>query len=678
MTQQWHSVSKDEPCRVCGKPDWCTRSGDVVLCMRATDAPAGWRIVKRCNEGVIFGPEHNGRTGSQSWADRARRYVKALTPGLLGELAKELGCTGEALRSLQVGWNEYSQRWTFPEADGGGRIIGIGTRKRDGSKRSMKGSKRGLIIPRRFDDLLDPVLAPEGPSDVAACLTLGLTVVGRPSNRGGVVHLAEHLKDRDVLVIGENDGTLPKGDSPGRKGAIRVAQELATRWERKTRWTLPPDDYKDIRAWLMGQQLDLEDTEQCHIKGQELLGELIGAAQDVAPKTIQSSAEQYQVTNHGLIYLKPTGDGSVPVALTNFKARIVADVLRDNGEETTHSFEIEAQLCAPDARPHRFAVPASRFPGLGWIHEQLGARAVLYPGYTIKDHARVAIQLLSGDIGLRRVFAHTGWRKFPHGWYYLHGGGAIGENGSSSDVEVDLPPQLQAFVLPSPLDVDDLSRAVNASLAILDLAPDHITFPVLCAIYCAVVRPSDFSLHLTGRTSTFKTELATLAQQHFGANFNARNLPGSWSSTGNALEILALTAKDALLVVDDFAPQGTAFDVARLHREADRLLRAQGNRSGRGRLRPDGSPRPVKAPRGRLMAFTVIRTDVPNQPRRTPGSAVESTQGSPTLSDGSWGRGMCVFWRQRRRPRVWTCSDRTNPPNGRAPLSPSQGETQTG
>src|SRR5206468_3731005 len=69
-----------------------------------------------------------------------------------------------------------------------------------------------------------------------------------------------------------------------------------------------------------------------------------------------------------------------------------------------------------------------------------------------------------------------------------------------------------------------------------------------------------------------------------------------------SLEGLASTAKDALLVVDDFAPQGGAHDVARYHREADRLLRAQGNRAGRGRCRPDGSVRPARPPRGSIIS----------------------------------------------------------------------------
>src|SRR5262249_57001791 len=79
---------------------------------------------------------------------------------------------------------------------------------------------------------------------------------------------------------------------------------------------------------------------------------------------------------------------------------------------------------------------------------------------------------------------------------------------------------------------------------------------------------------------------------------DARPLPASWSSTGNALEGLAFTAKDALLVVDDFCPTGSTGDVQRYHKEADRLFRGQGNRAGRQRMRADTTLRPDKPPRG--------------------------------------------------------------------------------
>jgi hypothetical protein len=42
---------------------------------------------------------------------------------------------------------------------------------------------------------------------------------------------------------------------------------------------------------------------------------------------------------------------------------------------------------------------------------------------------------------------------------------------------------------------------------------------------------------------------------------NRQNLPGAWSSTGNALEVSSFHAKDTLFAIDDFAPQGSNADV---------------------------------------------------------------------------------------------------------------------
>src|SRR5262249_4363119 len=65
---------------------------------------------------------------------------------------------------------------------------------------------------------------------------------------------------------------------------------------------------------------------------------------------------------------------------------------------------------------------------------------------------------------------------------------------------------------------------------------------------------------------------------------------------------IAHAAADAVLVVDDFAPHGSVSEVQRYHRDADRLLRAQGNRSGRQRMRADGNLRPAKPPRGLILS----------------------------------------------------------------------------
>jgi hypothetical protein len=228
-------------------------------------------------------------------------------------------------------------------------------------------------------------------------------------------------------------------------------------------------------------------------------------------------------------------------------------------------------------------------------------------GFGTRDHARAAIQLLSGAaIPERVVFRHLGWRELPSGWAYLHAGGAIGPDGPDGPVadgmETRLDEALARYILPEPPDGDELREAVRASLRLLEVAPDHLSVPVLAAAYRAVLGDTDFGLHLAGPTGVFKTELAALAQQHFGPGLDARHLPASWSSTANALEALAFLAKDAILVVDDFAPTGSAVDIARLHRDADRLFRGQGNHAGRGRMRADTSLRASRPPRGLIVS----------------------------------------------------------------------------
>ena len=145
-------------------------------------------------------------------------FRKCATLKRLAELATKLGVSHEALKALGTGWDLKRRVFTFPERDGHGRVIGIGTRAPDGRKWFLKGGKRGLIVPRDWPRQETPHLLVEGPSDLAAAWTLGLSAIGRPHAQGGVPHLAELLRDCPVLVIGEND-SKPNGGSPGRSWA---------------------------------------------------------------------------------------------------------------------------------------------------------------------------------------------------------------------------------------------------------------------------------------------------------------------------------------------------------------------------------------------------------------------------------------------------------------------------
>jgi hypothetical protein len=309
----------------------------------------------------------------------------------------------------------------------------------------------------------------------------------------------------------------------------------------------------------------------------------------------------YRISGGRIVRDVITREGAVEVPLANFAARIVQQIIVDDGAERKLTFSVEGALSDGMLLP-LVEVSAEQFPWMKWPVEKWGPRAIVLAGAGTADHLRVAIQLLSGDVPTQTVFAHLGWREVDGHWIYLHAGGAIGESGTVQGINVSLPDSLASYLLPVPPDCTELITAVKGSVGLCGLAPDRIIFPMLAAVYRAVLGGTDFAIHVTGGTGQFKTELAAICQQHFGPGMDARHLTASWSSTGNALEGIAFAAKDSLLTVDDFVPQGSANEVQRYHRDADRLLRAQGNRSGRGRMRPDGTLRPSKPPRGMILS----------------------------------------------------------------------------
>jgi len=152
-------------------------------------------------------------------------------------------------------------------------------------------------------------------------------------------------------------------------------------------------------------------------------------------------------------------------SIANFTARIVTDIIRDDGEEESRDFGVEADLCG---RKLVFAVRASEFSRMGWVLQKLGPQAVIYPGQ--QQHARAAIQMLSGTIRQERVFAHLGWRKHGPHRVYLHAPVAIGADVPVSGLQVHLPADLRHYQLRRPEDAESLVRVVRASLRILSVA----------------------------------------------------------------------------------------------------------------------------------------------------------------------------------------------------------------
>ena len=299
----------------------------------------------------------------------------------------------------------------------------------------------------------------------------------------------------------------------------------------------------------------------------------------------------YRATPKGLVWDRPTTrNGFEPTLLTNFCATITREVLRDDGVDSSRVFRVEAHL-GTHKKVVNLAAEDIRSPQ--WALDAFGAAARVYP--RTREHLFTAIQTVSGTVRRTRVFAHLGWRRLRSGWSYLHAGGAIGTVsgagspaqpeevapanvpldeaitasgtvGPVSRIKVELLTELARMALPPPPARPDLRSAIRASLTVLDVASDVVTIPVYATMVRAVLGGIDFSTQIAGPTGAGKTALAALLQQHFGPEMDASHLPASWNSTANANELLAFHAKDALLVVDDFAPTGSQYDVDRAAR----------------------------------------------------------------------------------------------------------------
>src|ERR1017187_970819 len=277
-----------------------------------------------------------------------------------------------------------------------------------------------------------------------------------------------------------------------------------------------------------------------------------GAAEPASPR----GRLRYENDGTDMIRREQWANGrSRCTAAANLQARIVRDIVLDDGTEERREFGVEAEL---GGRRVAFVVPATEFGRMGWVLSRLGPQAIVYPGQ--QQHARAAIQYLSGAIQQERIFAHLGWRQHGGQWVYLHAGGALSADGSLGGLQVQL----------------------------------------LAAVHRAALGAVQFSLFLSGNSGVFKTALAALAQQHFGAAMDSSGLPANFASTANALEGLAFAAKDALLVVDDFAPTGGSGD-GPFEYLAERLFRAVGNSQGRHRLGGDGRLRVPPAPRALVL-----------------------------------------------------------------------------
>ncbi len=258
-------VSKRNPCPICEKPDWCTLSADGTLafCMRISSerkAGNGSFIHILADPKPPPAPLNDKHEWIpvEDWSEKAIECFRHPKAKAAREAVSErLELSEGTLEAMLVGWSadRRGEFTTWPEwklYKGQMTITSIDRRYADGTKKCMKGGKRGMYVIEHWWVAAGPVLMPEGGSDAAALIDIGCCVVGRFACRGGVRDMTTLLRrfigsERRIVVIGDNDDDPTRRGKidacslmcagcghccPGRTGAVSVAEELASRLGR--------------------------------------------------------------------------------------------------------------------------------------------------------------------------------------------------------------------------------------------------------------------------------------------------------------------------------------------------------------------------------------------------------------------------------------------------------------
>ena len=306
-----------------------------------------------------------------------------------------------------------------------------------------------------------------------------------------------------------------------------------------------------------------------------------------------SYPEPFKIMDGCLYREVQSRNGSYDQKLCNFLPYIISEVTVDDGAEEVKRLRLGG-IRQNGSCLSEIDVTGNELGSFNWLIEKWGADCILEIGSTVKDSVRYAIQQTAHHADRCTVYQVTGWKKIAGRWTYLMPG--------KEPPSVQLPDKLSRYEGAEEIDPDALP--VLAYLLEHPPAPREVIWPLLAFTF---LTPLNHFLHaancepkfvflLQGRTGARKSSLAALFLSFFGC-FTASDLPLSFRDTANSIIHNAFTLKDVLTCIDDFHPCGRQ-EEQKLTATAQSIIRAYGDRVGRGRLRPDASAMAVRPPQG--------------------------------------------------------------------------------
>ena len=317
-------------------------------------------------------------------------------------------------------------------------------------------------------------------------------------------------------------------------------------------------------------------------------------------------APNYKVTGNCLYEVKHNKQGEYDKKLCNFTPWLVKEITVDDGVETTTRISL-AGIHETGRTLSEIEIAAEDLGNFNWLHKNWGIDCILEPGNSVKDSIRYAIQTTAPGAERQTVYTVTGWRKINGAYHFLMPG--------DGEQTVFLAGKIQGYTMERRLEENDIGFLEDLLLK-SPLVPPGILLTLLAFAFLTPLNhflklagcEPKFVVFLTGKTGSRKSSLAALIQSFFG-RFTGTELPLSFRDTLNSILPHTFALKDVLTCIDDFHPAGRQ-EETKLTASVQGIMRAYGDRSGRGRLRADASPMDARPPQGNAIITGEFPPDI--------------------------------------------------------------------
>ena len=352
-------------------------------------------------------------------------------------------------------------------------------------------------------------------------------------------------------------------------------------------------------------------------------------------KNSNQDSYPYEIRDNCLYVTTVTKRGSSTTKVCNFVPRIVSEKTVDDGAVTEKTLVLSG-IHADGSTLPPVEVNGADLSNFNWLLDKWGAKCIIEVGQRCKDQLRYYIQTTSEYAEQLTEYHVTGWKKIDGEWHFLlpheapFGKGSCqlklteGLQESSGDTcpatnQIDYPNvtlkgKLRYYCGERNWSKTDLHTA--KLLYTMPPARKEIIHPLLAFAFLTPLNEflrqagcmPKFTLFLTGRTGTRKSTIAALILSFFG-KFTSTDLPMSFQDTSNSITANAFTLKDVLTCIDDFYPSDNA-EMKKLNTTAQKIMRAYGDRTGRGRMRADCTLMENRPPQGNAIITGELRPDV--------------------------------------------------------------------